>query len=217
MFPATAIIDIFGQLGADFIYVDGEHGCFEWHDIETACITAERWGMTPIARVPDATAPTITRFLDRGVKGIIVPHVESVDDAKRIIDATYFMPQGNRTYGSSRPERGVGIPDKAAYFAACNEMVSLSIMIESRAGLDVAGDVAELDGVDYLSFGLFDLAQSLGRPGNPSHPDVVKATNDAGARVRKAGKPLREDFITFAWARDLLIAGAEKLLDLRAN
>jgi 4-hydroxy-2-oxoheptanedioate aldolase len=66
--------------------------------------------------------------------------------------------------------------------------------------------------VDYLSFGRMDLAQSLGRPGNPAHPDVEAAIAGAARRIRAAGKPVREDFMTFAWINDLLVAGAKSLL-----
>lgn len=211
-FPAPAVIEIMGREGHDFLYIDGEHGSFDWRDIEVACITAERHGMTPIARVPDSSAATITHFLDRGVKGIIVPHVESVEEARKVVDATYFAPLGNRSYGSSRPEKGVNIADKVAYFAEQNRTVSLSIMIESQACLQAAPDIAALDGVDYLSFGIYDLAQALGHPGRPDHPDVKNAIDQAAKLIRAKGKRLREDFISFAMVNELLIAGARQLL-----
>jgi 4-hydroxy-2-oxoheptanedioate aldolase len=203
-----------GREGHDFLYIDGEHGNFDWRDIEVACITAERHGMTPIARTPDSSTATITHFLDRGVKGIIVPHVENLDEAKRVVDATYFAPIGHRSYGSSRPEKGVNLPDKSAYFAEQNRTVSLSIMIESRSCLEAAPDIAALEGVDYLSFGLYDLAQALGHQGNPNHPDVKAAVERTAALIRAKGKRLREDFISFAMINELLIAGARQLLKI---
>jgi 4-hydroxy-2-oxoheptanedioate aldolase len=211
-FPAPAIIEVMGREGHDFLYIDGEHGNFDWRDIEVACITAERHGMTPIARTPDTSAATITHFLDRGVKGIIVPHVESVEEAKRVVDAVYFAPLGNRSYGSSRPEKGIGLSDKAAYFAEQNRTISLSIMIESRACLEVAAEIAALEGVEYLSFGMYDLCQALGHPGRPDHPEVKAAVEKAAALIRAKGKRLREDFISFAMINELLVAGARQLL-----
>jgi 4-hydroxy-2-oxoheptanedioate aldolase len=96
---------------------------------------------------------------------------------------------------------------------ACNASVALCLMIESRAGVDAAGDLAAVPGVDYLSFGLLDLAQSLGHPGNPEHPAVKAAVADASARIRAAGKRVREDFMQFVWINDLLVAGARQLFD----
>src|ERR1700733_12883884 len=72
-FPAPTIIEVLSVLQLDFVYLDGEHGSFETRDLEAACIAAERHGIVPIARVPDRSSATITRFLDRGVRGIVVP------------------------------------------------------------------------------------------------------------------------------------------------
>ena len=211
-FAAPAVIEVLANVGIEFVYIDGEHGCFDWRDIEAGCITAERHGLTPIARVPDVSSATITRFLDRGVRGIVAPHVESLDAARRVIDCTYFAPLGNRSFGAGRPEYGQRIEDRPAYMRGCNDRVSLCLMIESRAGLAIAGDLAALPGVDYLSFGLLDLAQSLGHPGDPTHAAVKSAVADATTRIHAAGKRVREDFMTYVWINDLLVAGAKQLL-----
>jgi hypothetical protein len=81
-------------------------------------------------------------------------------------------------------------------------------MIESRTGLAIAGELAAVPGVDYLSFGMLDLAQSLGHPGNSDHPEVKAGAADAAGRIRAAGKRVREDFMHYAWINDVLIAGA---------
>jgi len=210
-FAAPAVIEVLASVELHFVYIDGEHGCFDWRDLETACIAAERHDLTPIARVPDPSEATITRFLDRGIKGIVAPHVESVDDARRIIASTYFAPLGHRSFGAGRPEYGQRIESKPAYMQACNATVSLCLMIESRAGLAIAGDLAALAGVDYLSFGMMDLAQSLGHPGEPEHADVKAAVVDASGRIRAAGKRVREDFMKYAWINDVLLTGARTL------
>ena len=211
-FAAPAVIEVLAAVELQFVYIDGEHGCFDWRDIETGCLAAERHQLTPIARIPDASQATITRFLDRGVKGIVAPHVESVDDARRVIASTYFAPLGNRSFGAGRPEYGQRIASKAAYMQACNATVSLCLMIESRDGLAIAGDLAALPGVDYLSFGMMDLAQSLGHPGDPEHAEVKAAVADASRRIRDGGKRVREDFMKYIWINDVLLTGARQLL-----
>jgi 4-hydroxy-2-oxoheptanedioate aldolase len=212
-FAAPAAIEVLADANLQFVYLDGEHGCFDWRDIETACITAERHGMTPIARIPELSTATITRFLDRGVRGIVVPHVESVAEAKRAVDAAYFAPLGGRSFGAGRPEYVRSGRDRNAYMAACNAAVSVGIMIESRAGLAVAEDIARLPGVDYLSFGMLDLAQSLGHPGDTGHADVRTAVSTCIDAIHRAGKRVREDFMNFAWINDVLMTGARRLLD----
>jgi 2-keto-3-deoxy-L-rhamnonate aldolase RhmA len=215
-FAAPSVIEVLAAADLQFIYIDGEHGCFDWRDIEATCITAERHHLTPIARIPDLSSATITRFLDRGVRGIVLPHVESVADASQAIDAAYFAPMGSRSFGAGRPEYGQKIGDRPAYMDACNNALSLCAMIESRRGLEVAHEVAALAGVDYLSFGMLDLAQSLGHPGNPVHAEVKAAVKDAIERIHRVGKRVREDFMNFVWINDVLITGARALLDAGA-
>lgn len=210
-FAAPAAIEVLAG-DIEFVYLDGEHGCFDWRDIETGCIAAERHALTPIARVPDVSTATITRFLDRGVRGIVAPHVESLDDARRVIECAYFAPLGARSFGAGRPEYGQRIASRREYMQACNASISVCLMIESAAGVAIAGELAALPGVDYLSFGLLDLAQSLGHPGESGHRDVQAAVADASARIREAGKPVREDFMNYVWINDVLMAGARQLL-----
>jgi len=208
-FAQASVIEVLALAGIDYVYLDGEHGAFEWRDIEYACVAAERHGITPIARVPDPSHATIVHFLDRGVKGIVVPHVDSVDDARAVIDSTYFAPVGHRSFGGNRPFFTAGIADMHRHLAESNAEVCLSIMIETTGALSLAGEIAALPGIDYMSFGLNDLAQSLGHAGETRHPDVVAAVDDASRRIRAAGKPVREDFVTVGWINDIIMRGAE--------
>jgi 4-hydroxy-2-oxoheptanedioate aldolase len=196
----------------DFIYLDGEHGAFGVRDIEDCCIAAERHGILPIARVPDRTAAIITSFIDRGVKGIVVPHVDSAADAAEVVQAAYYAPLGMRSFGGGRPHYGLGIKNKVEHLSAENADMCVCIMIESKGALEAIGEIAALDGVDYLSFGLNDLAQALGRPGEPEHPEVRMAVEQATATVHRAGKRVREDFMKFAWINSVLVAGTRQLI-----
>jgi 4-hydroxy-2-oxoheptanedioate aldolase len=215
-FPSTAVIEVLASERLDFVYIDGEHGRFDWRDVEIMCITAERHGLTPIARIPDPSSATITRFLDRGVRGIVVPHLESVDDAKRVVDAYYFSPLGTRSFGAGRPEYWENGADRASYMEACNAAVSVCMMVETTAALDAAGEIAQMPGVDYLSYGLLDLAQSLGHPGEGAHPDVRRAVAECTQRINDAGKRVREQFMNFAWVNDVLRAGFRSIIDGKA-
>jgi 4-hydroxy-2-oxoheptanedioate aldolase len=212
-FPAPAVIEVLAAaVDLQFVYLDGEHGRFDWHDIEIACIAAERHGLTPIARIPDISRSTITRFLDRGVRGLVAPHIESLDQARAVVDAAAYAPLGSRSFGGGRPEHGIRLESRPAYMQACNAALSICLMIESAAGVALAGDLARVPGVDYLSFGMLDLAQSLGHPGDSGHPAVTAAAAAAADRIREAGKRVREDFMQFAWINEVLLTGARQLL-----
>jgi 4-hydroxy-2-oxoheptanedioate aldolase len=212
-FAAPTIIEVLSAADLQFIYLDGEHGCFDWRDIEAACIAAERHGLTPIARIPDISTSTITRFMDRGVKGLIAPHIESEAQARQVIDAVYFSPLGGRSFGAGRPDYGMRIGDQATYMKACNSTVSVCLMLESKAGLDQAGELAAMEGVDYLSFGMHDLAQGMGYPGQSDHPEVKAAVAQASRRIGEAGKRVREDFMKYVWINEVIVSGARSLLE----
>jgi 2-keto-3-deoxy-L-rhamnonate aldolase RhmA len=209
-FAAPTVIELLAST-LDFAYIDGEHGCFDMRDIEASCVAAERHGLTTIARVPDFSSGTILRFLDRGVRGIVAPHIETVQQARDVVAATYFAPLGERSFGGGRPLFLLA-PDKTAFMQACNAGMSLCLMIESRVGIENAAAIAAVDGVDYLSFGMMDVAQSYGHPGNPAHADVKQAVARASAAIRAAGKRVREDFMQFGWINDIIVAGMKQLM-----
>jgi len=209
---APAALEILSSFGLDFIYIDGEHGLFALHEVEALCILAERYGITPIARVRAGTSDVITQYLDRGVKGIVVPHVEDAADARRAVDACYYQPLGQRSFGGGRPYAHMSSSDLPALLAEANDGISLCLMIESAAGIENIDAIAGTPGVDYLSFGMMDLAQSLGHAGEPRHPEVAAAVKTATAHAHAAGKPIREEFMKFAWMNDIVMEGAHKLL-----
>ena len=214
-FAQPSVIELMALIGIDYVYLDGEHGSFDSRDLEYAAVAAERHGITAIARVPDAAAATIGRFLDRGLKGVVVPHVGSAAEARAVVEAACYAPLGERSFGGNRPLFTAGIPDFAAYFRQANEDVCVSIMIETREGLAAAGEIAAVPGVDYLSFGMMDLSQALGHPGEPGHPEVAAAVADASERIRAAGKPVREDFVTVGWVNDILVRGARAVFGIQ--
>ena len=95
-FPSPWVIDILGKLDFDFVLFDGEHGPFGLDQLEDLCRTAERRNLTTIARVPDIGSSTILRYLDRGIMGILGPHIATEVDARQLVRACYFGPLGER-------------------------------------------------------------------------------------------------------------------------
>lgn len=209
-FPSPQIVEILAGTDIDYVYLDGEHGGFGRDDLEACCIASERHGLTPIARVPDKDAATIGFYLDRGVAGIVIPHVDSPAQVREVVGHVYHAPLGERSLGSGRPSFGLyGTPER---IAEVNASTSLCIMIESVAAVRCAGELAAVPGVDYLSFGMNDLAQSMGLAGQPDHPAVLEAREAACRAIRAAGKKVREDFMTYAWISNVLITGMQKLM-----
>jgi 4-hydroxy-2-oxoheptanedioate aldolase len=142
-FPSPWVIDILGKLDFDFVFIDGEHGPFGLDQLEDLCRTAERHNVTAIARVPDIGSSTILRYLDRGIMGILGPHIATEADARQLVRACYFGPLGERSFGANRgTDYNAGIADKAAYYREANEQMLVCALLE---------DVAVLDNLDAFS------------------------------------------------------------------
>jgi len=126
-FPSLQIVEMMGILGFDYIFIDGEHGAFNLYEIEQMCIAADGLGLNPIARVPNIHPSTILRFLDRGVMGIIGPHISTKAEAEAMVKACKFPPNGIRSFAGDRIY-GYETPgkDAASYAAAMDEGCWLS-------------------------------------------------------------------------------------------
>ncbi len=100
VYPSAEAIEIVGMLGGfDFINLDGEHGLFSPESIDEMCRVADGFGLTVTARVPNISGSTINLFLDRGVMGILGPHIETAADAQALVNACRFVPDGQRSWG----------------------------------------------------------------------------------------------------------------------
>ena len=136
-FPSPWVIDILGKLDFDFVFIDGEHGPFGLDQLEDLCRTAERHNLTAIARVPDIGSSTILRYLDRGIMGILGPHIATEADARPLVRACYFGPLGDRSFGANRgTDYNAGIADKAAYYREANEQMLVCALLEDIAVID---------------------------------------------------------------------------------
>jgi 2-keto-3-deoxy-L-rhamnonate aldolase RhmA len=109
-FPSPWVIDILGKLDFDFVFIDGEHGPFGLDPLEDLCRTAERHNATTIARVPDIGSSTILRYLDRGIMGILGPHIATEADARQL---------GSAAIGK-RSTRGADSPGPTVHAASPN-------------------------------------------------------------------------------------------------
>ena len=181
-FPSPWVIDILGKLDFDFVFIDGEHGPFGLDQLEDLCRTAERHNVTTIARVPDIGSSTILRYLDRGIMGILGPHIATEADARQLVRACYFGPLGERSFGANRgTDYNAGIADKAAYYREANEQMLVCALLE---------DVAVLDNLDAILVGAghrpvqhwperFRPKSWLSRPARPSGSRQDDAGNHA--------------------------------------
>ncbi|HET7883742.1 MAG TPA: aldolase/citrate lyase family protein [Acetobacteraceae bacterium] len=212
-FPSPWVIDILGKLDFDFVFIDGEHGPFGLDQLEDLCRTAERYNLTTIARVPDIGSSTILRYLDRGIAGILGPHIATEADARQLVRACYFGPQGERSFGGNRgTDYNAMIPDKAAYYSEANEQMLVVALLEDVAVIDNLDAILSVPGIDLYSIGPNDFAQSLGYPGQPDHPEVIKTMQEITRRIHAAGRTMQADVMQSSWVSDMLLEGGRRIL-----
>lgn len=156
------VVEILARRDFDFLMIDGEHSPIDPRALGTLLPAAEVHGMATLYRAPDQTSATIKQVLDAGTSGIMLPMVETADQARAIVSAASYAPAGKRGIG---PWRASGYyDDNDAYMAAANDATTLILQIESRKGLDNLDEIAAVDGFDVLYIGPADLAASLGLP-----------------------------------------------------
>jgi 2-keto-3-deoxy-L-rhamnonate aldolase RhmA len=174
--------------GHDWLFIDTEHGAFSVQEATQLCIAALPHGITPIVRVCAGALDEGTRALDNGALGIVVPHVDTAKEARRIADAFHYPPDGHRSWGGPPAAYGYQPPSAAEAQSALNKEILVVAMIESPEGVENAGDIAAVDGIDVLLMGTSDLTAEMGLSGQLGHPKVVEAYQAIIDAARKYGK-----------------------------
>ena len=188
-FATPGIGQIIKAAGCDFALLDTEHSGFGYETMKSVLRYTQAADLATIVRVPSKAYHHIARAMDMGAEGIMVPMVNSADEARQILDSMKYVPQGRRGVALQiAHDRYLPGPvlDK---LAAANRFTTLFAQIETRAGVDNADEIAALDGVDCLWIGHFDLSCSLGIPGEFGHKDfkdAVAAVTRACRRHKKA-------------------------------
>ena len=174
--------------GHDWLFIDMEHGAFSQDDVAQICIAALPTGITPIVRPCAGALDEGTRALDNGAAGVIVPHVDTVEQARRIAAAFRYPPLGTRSWGGPSALYGYKAPGSAEAQAAINREIIVVAMIESPEGVANAAEIAAVEGIDGLLIGTSDLTAEMGISGQLLHPRVKEAYRSVGAACHKSGK-----------------------------
>lgn len=179
--------EICGKAGFDWLVVDGEHAPNDIPLILSQLQALAGTPSQPIVRVPIGTDWLIKQVLDLGVQTVLVPMVENADQARALVRATRYPPEGVRGVGAAiaRASEFSAIHD---YMQTANEQICLICQIESANALENIDEIAAVEGVDGLFIGPADLAASMGYLGNHDAPEVQTAMENAIARINSAGK-----------------------------
>ena len=178
--------EILGQCGFDWIVLDMEHSPNELPHILSQLQALKDSPTMPVVRPPWNDMVTFKRLLDVGAQTLVVPYIQNAEEARNAVAYTRYPPHGVRGYAGAPRASGYGrIKD---YAKRCSEEICLLLQIETVEGLKHLEEIANVDGVDGVFIGPGDLSADMGHLGNPKHPEVVAAVDDAFRRIRACGK-----------------------------
>ena len=176
-------IDAFGPNNFDGIWLEGEHGWVDASELGNLTRACDIWGMTSVARINANDQGLIYRTLDRGAQAIVVPHVNTKEEAKNVVQGGKFAPIGRRGLFTSR--QGYGVKD---YLLKANDETSLIVLIEDILAWENLNEILSVDGIDCFYVAHSDFAASMGHINNINHPDVKSKINDSLNRIISSGK-----------------------------
>lgn len=193
--------------GFDWLLIDGEHGPNDLRSMLGALQAVAPYAAHPVLRIPQGDTTLIKQVLEIGATTLLVPMVESAAQARDLVRATRYPPQGVRGVGSglARSSRWSAYAD---YLHEANDRIALLVQVETATALAQVDEIAAVDGVDGVFIGPSDLSASMGHLGNPGHPEVRRAIEAAIARILAAGKAPGILAVDEAFARHCIDLGA---------
>jgi 4-hydroxy-2-oxoheptanedioate aldolase len=177
------VIDYMGQFGFDGMWIETEHGPISWEHVAHMSRACDLWGMTPVCRVNSNDPSLITRTLDVGATGIVVPHVSSKAAAEQAARSAKYGPIGYRGIGMGRQSYGV-----SEYFRKANEESLMVVLIEEMEAVNNLQDILSVDNIDVYFLAPGDLGQTMGYTGQMNHPEVLAVVDRCIAQIVSAGK-----------------------------
>ena len=220
-FNTPGVGRIAAEAGAEFVVYDMEHTGWSIETIRLLMATSRAADLVPLVRVPATEYHLLARPLDVGAMGLMVPMVESAEQAERIVQSAKYPPLGRRGAAFIIAHDDYQAGDVVAKMESANDETLLLAQIETARGVEQAEAIAAVEGIDVLWIGHFDLTASLGIPAQFTHPDFLHAVERVLAACERHGKVagimagdvaggtawLEQGFRALAYAGDLWIYG----------
>jgi len=172
----------------DWLFIDMEHSSLNLDTAAQIAMAALAVGITPLVRVPGPEHHHASRILDTGAQGIVLPHVDTPDEAQRVVSHCKYPPVGRRSIGGPQPQLGFRPVPVEETLRLVNDETLVVVMLETPAAIANAEAIAAVDGVDVLLIGTNDLCAELGIPGKFTDAKVEDAYRKVIAACRKHGK-----------------------------
>jgi len=186
---SPTIAELMGNIGFDWLGIDCEHAAIGLESTQTLMQAMAATCAMPLVRVATNDHVMIKRVLDMGANGIMVPMVNSAEEAENAVRATHFPPRGVRGVGLARAH-GYTIEKRAEYLNRMDDEILLIIQCEHRESVKNIDEILKVNGYDGIFIGPDDMAASMGLLGHPEHPDVVSAIESVLKAANNAGVPI---------------------------
>lgn len=186
--PSIVTADVIAATGLDFIVIDEEHGPIGFETAQGMAIACESRGVSPVIRVGGVIEAEILRALDVGAHAIHVPNVTSAEDAQRIVRFAKYPPAGDRGFSPFTRAGGYSAANSQRLTSEANGNTLICIHIEGSDAVERIGSFLEVDGIEIIFIGLYDLSKSMGLPGQVDHPEVLGKLDECIGAIRSAGK-----------------------------
>jgi 4-hydroxy-2-oxoheptanedioate aldolase len=184
-----AIVEIMALKDMDFVILDGEHSSLSPESAEAQYRAAELRGLGCVTRISEINQQHFQKFLDSGANSVLVPLVNSKEDAEIVVNAVKYSPVGQRGLAASRAsDWGLAPGGLPEYIKHANDELFIAVQIETLEAAEKLEEIASIEAIDMLFFGPSDLSSAMGIPGQTTHPDVISLIEKLGERAKAAGK-----------------------------
>lgn len=186
--PSPAVVEIIGTAGFDYAIIDCEHGPLDMLKAEEMIRSAHLSNLGAVIRVSENNPVLISRALDIGADAVQIPQISCKEEAVEAVKAAKFQPLGER--GVCRYVRAAGYSSvvKSEYFSSANEDTMVILQVEGLEGINNIDDILEVEGVDIIFIGPYDLSQSLGCTGDVENPLVVNKMKEVVEKAKAKNK-----------------------------
>lgn len=182
------IVRILKTVGFEYIIVDCEHGYFDFSQIANIISVGNGFGMPIIIRIPAIEREFITKVLDMGADGLLVPMVSTEQEAEMVVKFAKYSPVGMRGLSTTRAHTNYNPPPLKEYIKIANDRTIIFVQIETKQGVENADKIAAVNGIDAVMIGPNDLAMDYGTPGILDSDSMMKAVSHIVRVSNSAGK-----------------------------
>lgn len=182
------VVDVIASSGVDFIIIDAEHGAISFETAQIMGGLCESYGVTPIMRVGEINESLILRALDIGMHGIQLPNITTKQDALNFVRYAKYPPLGIRGFSPYTKAGQYDVKNGPILTQKANNNTLLIANVEGIDGIHNLEEIVQVEGIDVIFIGLFDMSKSLGVPGEVEHPKVLETLDKAISMIHAYGK-----------------------------